>query len=158
MHQITQFFSLGKHAPDIVEQSANVKELDIYMSDDYSFPSHIFHASNIGKSGWIIRAFTYRDPSPMLLLFKSIVLPRIELLNIWFSIVVSALEKRYTCSCKNPKVLYKTYRRWDWSICRAHLLVLLIITDRSLCCLGIWMWPWATNRGGDSPIIPLSFG
>ena len=81
-------FSNGKSenniylTPDfnIVEQSANVKDLGIYMSDDCSFSSHIFHASNIGKrlSGWILRAFTYRDPSPMLLLFKSIVLPRIE--------------------------------------------------------------------------------
>ena len=36
--------------------------------------------SNLGKrlSGWVLRSFTYREQSPMLMLFKSIVLPRIE--------------------------------------------------------------------------------
>ena len=50
------------------------------MSEDCSFSSHIVYASNIGKrlSGWVIRSFTYREQSPMLMLFKSIVLPRIE--------------------------------------------------------------------------------
>ena len=63
-----------------ISQANVVKDLGVLMSDDLSFTNHnqtiISNARKI--SGWVLRVFKTREQVPMLTLFKSLILPRLE--------------------------------------------------------------------------------
>ena len=64
---------------NLVAQHEHIKGLGAFMSADCSFDHHISVISDKCSSiaGWILRTFTSRDRTPMLTLFKSIVLSRL---------------------------------------------------------------------------------
>ena len=63
-----------------IPHTSNVKDLGVIMSDDLSFSLHHQKQVEIAQklSGWVLRVFKTRDEFPMLTLFKSIILPRLE--------------------------------------------------------------------------------
>lgn len=64
---------------DIVSKP-HVRDLGIAMSDDATFKLHISNTASSAKklAGWILRTFQTRDARSMLLLWKALVLPRLE--------------------------------------------------------------------------------
>ena len=64
----------------VVEEKTHVKDLGITMSSDATFTEHISERCEMAKSktAWILRTFQSRDSTPMLLLWKSLVLCHIE--------------------------------------------------------------------------------
>ena len=65
---------------NLIAQHDHIKDLGVFMSADCSFDHHISVISKKCSSiaGWILRTFTSRDRTPMLTLFKSIVLSRLD--------------------------------------------------------------------------------
>ena len=65
---------------NLIAQHEHIKDLGVFMSADSSFDHHISVISTKSSSiaGWILRTFTSRDRAPMLTLFKSIVLSRLD--------------------------------------------------------------------------------
>ena len=65
---------------DLIAQHEHIKDLCVFMSADCSFDHHISVISKKCSSiaGWILRTFTSRDRTPMLTLFNSIVLSRLD--------------------------------------------------------------------------------
>ena len=65
---------------NLIAQHEHIEDLGVFMSADCSFDHHISVISKKCSSiaGWILRTFTSRDITPMLSLFKSIVLPRLD--------------------------------------------------------------------------------
>ena len=65
---------------NLIAQHEHIKDLGVFMSADCSFDHHISVISKKCSSiaGWILRTFTSRDRTPMLTLFKSIVLSRLD--------------------------------------------------------------------------------
>ena len=57
-----------------------VKDLGILMHDTAKFESHIRSVAEAGSrvAGWILRVFSTRLERPMMVLFKSLVLSRLE--------------------------------------------------------------------------------
>ena len=67
-------------AMNIIGPSTHVLDLGVSMSSICTFD---FHISNLYKrcsnlAGWILRTFTMRDPQVMLILYKSLVMSRLE--------------------------------------------------------------------------------
>ena len=63
-----------------IEKKQHVKDLGVIMSHDCSFTEHI---NNVVKkaeevSGWILRTFNTRARSPMLTLWKQLVIPHLD--------------------------------------------------------------------------------
>ena len=68
---------------NLIAQNEHIKDLGVFMSADCSFDHHISviskKCSSIGCiAGWILQTFTSRDRTPMLTLFKNIVLSRVD--------------------------------------------------------------------------------
>ena len=63
-----------------IEVKEHVKDLGIIMSSDYTFKEHISQTVSTAKSlsGWILRTFSTRDPLPMMTLWKTMVLPKLD--------------------------------------------------------------------------------
>ena len=63
-----------------IERASDVKDLGIMMSSTGDYDQHIKERSTKGNqmAGWILRTFMTRRPGPMMILFKSIVLPILE--------------------------------------------------------------------------------
>ena len=65
---------------DIIPQSTDAPDLNIIMTKDCSFDSHISSLSikcnNL--AGWILRSFVFRDRLTMMTLFKSLVISRLD--------------------------------------------------------------------------------
>jgi len=65
---------------NLIDQTDHIKDLGITMSYNCDFEQHILslckRCSNL--SGWILRTFVSRDSDTMLILFKSLVLSRLE--------------------------------------------------------------------------------
>ena len=63
-----------------IEKSKNVKDLGVYMSDDATFSFHINSVASKAKHmcAWILRTFITRDLTPMITLYKSLVLPHMD--------------------------------------------------------------------------------
>ena len=63
-----------------IECKSAVKDLGIIMSNDCSFKKHIEKTAKKGSSqaGWVLRTFQTRNQTPMLTLFKSMVIPHLE--------------------------------------------------------------------------------
>ena len=69
-----------------IENSQNVKDLGVYVSDNLSSKFHITemttNATNFAS--WLLRTFRSRDPAVMLLLLKTYIIPRLEYASpIW---------------------------------------------------------------------------
>ena len=65
---------------NVIEEHQSVKDLGVTMSNNCKFNDHI-NATIINArklSTWIFRTFKTRAPSPMLTLWKSLVLPKLE--------------------------------------------------------------------------------
>ena len=64
----------------VIEVKDHVKDLGIIMSSDCTFREHISRSVNAAKSltGWILRTFCTRNALPMLTLWKSLVLPKLD--------------------------------------------------------------------------------
>ena len=63
-----------------IEVKDHVKDLGIIMSSDCTFHEHISQTVDAAKSltGWILRTFYTRSALPMLTLWKSLVLPKLD--------------------------------------------------------------------------------
>ncbi|KAK8749728.1 hypothetical protein OTU49_015503, partial [Cherax quadricarinatus] len=63
-----------------IERKNNVRDLGVVMSEDLTFKDH--NSATIARAkkmiGWIMRTFKTRDAKPMMILFKSLVLSRLE--------------------------------------------------------------------------------
>ena len=70
------------HTPDksIINEVGCVKDLGVYIDSSGTFEAHITEAVKKGNNmaGWILRVFATREADPMMTLFKSMVIPRIE--------------------------------------------------------------------------------
>ena len=82
-----------------------VKDLGIQMSRNMKFHDHIETIASKCRSlsGWILRTFTTREAAPMLKLFNSLLLPRIDYCSqLWSPHLVSdwnkleAIQRRFT--------------------------------------------------------------
>ena len=79
---------------NLIAQHEHIKDLGVFMSADCSFDHHISVISKKCSSiaGWILKIFTSRDRTPMLTLFKSIVLSRLDFgCQLWSNIKPSTL-------------------------------------------------------------------
>ena len=65
---------------NIISEVAVVKDLGVHIDSSGSFEAHITEAVKKGNNmaGWILRVFATRDEGPMMILFKSMVIPRME--------------------------------------------------------------------------------
>ena len=107
---------------EIISLSMNVPDLGIYMSGDCTFNYHISSLSKkcANLSGWILRTFYTRDCIPMLILFKSIVLSRLDYgTHLWSPFLIkhiTQLEKIWTLLSaeKKRKVLHFLYLENYW--------------------------------------------
>ena len=84
------------------------------MSDDLSFESHHQRKINEARrlSGWVLRVFKTREQLPMLTLFKSLILPRIEYCCILTSPFkageisdIEGIQRSFTAQIENVKHL-----------------------------------------------------
>ena len=68
----------------IITQKTHIKDLGVIMSEDLTFNEH--NATKVATVrklvGWILRTFRTRDTLPMVTLFKSLVLSRIEYCSV----------------------------------------------------------------------------
>ena len=80
---------------NLIAQHEHIKDLGVLMSADGSFDHHISVISKKCSSiaGWILRTFTSRDRTPMLTLFKSIVLSM--QIGFWLSALVSTSSQAH---------------------------------------------------------------
>ena len=72
---------------NIISPSTHVLDLGFSMSGNCTFD---FHISNLYRrcsnlADWILRTFTMRDPHLMLILFKSLVFPRLDYASQFWS-------------------------------------------------------------------------
>ena len=71
----------------VIEVKKTIKDLGVLLSDDCTFKDHI--SSTIEKArnmvSWILRTFKTRNPTPMLTLFKMLVLPILEYCSVLWS-------------------------------------------------------------------------
>jgi hypothetical protein len=63
-----------------IDQEDTVKDLGIMITPDASFSTHINTMTKSARTvaGWILRVFATREAKPMLQLFKSLVIPKLE--------------------------------------------------------------------------------
>ena len=70
------------HTPDksIIKEVACVKDLGVHIDSSGTFEANITEAVKKcnNMAAWILRVFTTREEEPMMTLFKSMVIPRIE--------------------------------------------------------------------------------
>ena len=64
----------------IIDNVNNLKDLGLIMSSNCSFEQHIIELCKrcTGLCGWILRAFSSRESTVMMTLFKSLVLSRLD--------------------------------------------------------------------------------
>ena len=91
----------------IIEEKSHVKDLGVTMSSDATFAEHISERCEMAKSktAWILRTFRCRNATPMLLLWKSLVLCHIEYCSqLWSPSAVGKTQsiellQRYFVNC-----------------------------------------------------------
>ena len=79
-----------------IKQVESVKDLGIMMQSTGSFDEHIDLMCTKGgqQAGWVLRAFRCREMKPMITLFKSLVLPHVELCSqIWSPVKLGLIRK-----------------------------------------------------------------
>ena len=63
-----------------IETKEHVKDLGVHMSRDCTFGFHIRNAVVESRNlcGWVLRSFQTREPKPLVMLFTSIIRPKLE--------------------------------------------------------------------------------
>ena len=146
------------------------------MSDNINFESHNQNKINEIRrlSGWILRVFKTREPSPMLTLFKSLILPRIEYCCILTSPYkigeiadIEGIQRSFTAQITSVKHLdywkrlqhlnmYSLERRreryiiiYTWKILEGLVPNFVSISSKITC-------QWSMRRGRLCKIPPLN--
>ena len=72
---------------ETIKVKETIKDLGVLLSDDCSFKDHINNTIEKAKNmvSWILRTFRSRLPTPMLMLFKMLVLPIMEYCSVLWS-------------------------------------------------------------------------
>ena len=98
-------FSYKTPAGEDIPNEDTIKDLGIHMSRNMKFHDHIETTASKCRSlsGWILRTFTTREAVPMLKLFNSLLLPRIDYCSqLWSPHLVGdwnkleAIQRRFT--------------------------------------------------------------
>ena len=79
-----------------IEIKKSLKDLGVIMSDDCRFADHINNVLEKARNmcSWILRTFRTREPEPMLLLYKMLVLPILEYCSVlWTPQDVGSIQK-----------------------------------------------------------------
>ena len=110
----TSDFSYKTPAGDAIPNEHTVKDLGIHMSRNMSFHDHIETIATKCRSlsGWILRTFATREAAPMLTLFNSLLLPRIDYCSqLWSPHLVGdwnkleAIQRRFTSKIRDTREL-----------------------------------------------------
>ena len=81
---------------EIIEEKSNLRDLGIRMQNDASFDEHIAKIQATGRRwcSWVLRTFSSRHRDTMLVLWKQLILPRIEYCSpLWAPSKRKDLEK-----------------------------------------------------------------
>ena len=111
---IKETTSYKTESDHIITQKTHVKDLGVIMSEDLTFKEH--NATKLAAVrklvGWILRTFKTRDTMPMVTLFKSLVLSRIEYCSVLTSpfkegeiAALEQIQKSFTAHIKPIKHL-----------------------------------------------------
>ena len=125
-----QLLSYGKRTADqfdvpyigydgaYIEECRQVKDLGVVMQNDGLFTAHIGEVVSTARNqaAWILRAFSSRNIEVMLVLYKSLVLPRLEYCSVLWSPSrlgdVQALEGvQRTFTSRIPAIAHMNY--WE---------------------------------------------
>ena len=79
-----------------IETTSDIKDLGVQMSNDAKFTLHI--STSIKKArrmmGWVLRTFSTREPEPLLILYKALVMPHLEYCcQLWSPVVIGEIRK-----------------------------------------------------------------
>ena len=63
-----------------IEEHEHVRDLGVVMSSDASFTAHIHQVAATARkyAGWVLRTFNTRERTPLLTLWKSLIIPRLD--------------------------------------------------------------------------------
>ena len=80
----------------VIEVVEDVKDVRVVMSSNGKFTKHI--ETSIRKArkmiGWVLLTFATRNPDPMLILYKAIVLPHLEYCcQVWNPVTLGGIRK-----------------------------------------------------------------
>lgn len=123
------------------------KDLGVFMSADLSFTDHLNHIHKKCKqlSGWVLRTFKTRDKLPMLTLWKTLILPKLEYCSqLWIPTKIGdmqeieGLQRTFTSRIKDTENLNYWERLTD--------LKLYSIERRFERYLIIYAWKAADNH------------
>ena len=92
-HVYTYYYT---NTGSIITEKTHTRDLGVTISNDCSFNEHISETIETGKklSGWILRTFKSRDVVPMLTLWKSLVLPKLEYCSqLWCPLQTGVIQK-----------------------------------------------------------------
>ena len=81
---------------EIIQEKANLKNLGVRMQNDATFNDHIARIQSTGRRwcSWVLRTFSSRQRETMLVLWKQLILPRIEYCSpLWAPCKRKDLEK-----------------------------------------------------------------
>ena len=70
-----------------IEKCSSLRDLGVIMESSAEFSDQIRQVALKGRqtAGWILRVFSTRDPSPLMVLYKSLVLPLLEYCSVLWS-------------------------------------------------------------------------
>ena len=103
-------FIYKDHEDNPIAWFDHVKDLGIYMSQNLTFVEQIntVYIKCSQLMGWILRTFISRERTVMLLLFKSLVLSRVDNgSQLWFP-----HQKQHICYREDSALFHKTHR-WN---------------------------------------------
>ena len=85
--ELKQNISYKNPNNEVIEESDNVKDLGVQMSANLTFTEHISKVSKTCKRlvYWILRTFKTRNKKPLITLYNSLVLPRLDYCSQLFS-------------------------------------------------------------------------
>ena len=79
-----------------IELVEKVRDLGVLMTSNGKFAQHIDHAVRKARKmmGWILRTFATRDPEPLLVLYRAMVLPHLEYCcQVWSPVALGSVRK-----------------------------------------------------------------
>ena len=80
----------------MINSVSEIKDLGIIMSSDGKFLQHIERAVSKGRQmmGWVLRTFATRKAEPMLMLYKTLVLPHLEYCcQVWSPVSLGSIRR-----------------------------------------------------------------
>ena len=81
---------------DNIEGVSEIKNLGVRMADTGKFSLHIERVVKRARQmmGWVLRTFKTRDPDPMIVLFRAVVLPHLEYCcQVWSPVTLGGIRK-----------------------------------------------------------------